>query len=413
MEYGQERRSRGGGTFAALSFPNYRIWFAGQMVSLLGTWMQTTAQGYLIYTITGNSPQFLGYVGFAGGIATWVFSLWGGVAADRVPRRGVLVVTQSLSMLLAFILAALNFAGVVAPWHIILLAFLLGVVNAFDAPARQAFVLELVDRGALTNAIALNSTMFNIAIVLGPAVGGFIYKLFGPAWCFAVNGVSFIAVIAALLSMKLAPFAPPSADRSAFRDMGEGLKTVLGSRLILAPILLIGIMSLFGMAFSTLIPAWAVQVLNGDVLTASFLQSARGLGAIVAALGIAAFVSLRYRGKVLTAASFIFPLMVLAFSFTRALPLSLGLLVCVGAANIVVNNLCNSLVQTLSPDPLRGRVMSVYILVFFGFMPIGALLAGILASALGEHLTVALTALLTLAGAAFIAVIAPGLKRLE
>ena len=212
-----ESRVRGpgvSGTFAALAYPNYRLWFFGQMVSLFGTWMQITALGYLVYEIT-RSPAYLGYTGFASGLASWIFTLWGGVVADRVPRRRLLVVTQVLSMLLAFLLSALVFAGVVAPWQIILLAFLLGVVNAFDAPARQAFVLEMVDRSVLTNAIALNSTMFNIAISAGPAAGGVVYALLGPAWCFAINGVSFVAVIAALLAMRLPP--PPRLPRAGPR----------------------------------------------------------------------------------------------------------------------------------------------------------------------------------------------------
>jgi predicted MFS family arabinose efflux permease len=228
-----------------------------------------------------------------------------------------------------------------------------------------------------------------------------------------VNGVTFIAVIVALLSMRLAPFQPPAVKSSAFRDLREGLRTVRDNRLILAAICLIGLVSLFGMSFATLIPAWAVEVLQGDVLTASWLLSARGLGAIVAALGIATFLSRRHRGLALTVGSFLFPLMVLAFSFTRGLAFSLLMLVGVGAANIVVNNLCNSLVQTLSPDALRGRVMGLYIMVFFGLMPLGALLAGFLAAKIGEHLTVALTALVTLAGAGCIAVLAPRLRRLE
>ena len=179
QDQARERAPAALGTFAALSYPNYRLWFFGQMVSLFGTWMQITALGYLVYELT-RSPAYLGYTGFASGLASWLFTLWGGVVADRVPRRSLLVVTQALSMLLAFVLAALAFAGVVAPWHIIVLAFLLGVVNAFDAPARQSFVLEMVDRTVLTNAIALNSTMFNIAIAVGPAAGGLAYALFGP-----------------------------------------------------------------------------------------------------------------------------------------------------------------------------------------------------------------------------------------
>jgi len=397
-------------TFAALSYPNYRLWFFGQMTSLFGTWMQSTAQGYLVYQLTG-SEAWLGYVGFASGAATWIFMLYGGVIADRIPRRSLLVITQTLSMVLAFILSALAFTRVVAPWHIVLLAFALGTVNAFDAPARQSFVLEMVDRHTLVNAIALNSTMFNAAMAVGPAMGGIAYALFGPGWCFAINGVSFIAVIAALAAMKLAPRARAPGTAGALADIRAGLRAVTGDRRILAIVLLMGAMSLFGMSFVTLLPAWAVQILGGDARTNGFLQSARGLGALVAALGIATFAQGRMRGRAMTIGSLLFPFLLLLFSLTRSLPLSLAVLVAVGAANIVVNNLANFLVQTMTPDALRGRVMAVYTLAFFGFMPIGSLLTGTVAASVGVPLTVVIGASGTLACAGAIALAVPSLRK--
>ncbi len=407
-----KRLPRARETFAALSYPNYRLWFFGQMVSLFGTWMQSTAQGYLVYELT-RSPAYLGYVGFASGIASWVFTIWGGVVADRVPRRGMIVVTQSASMILAFVLAALTFTRVVAPWHIVVLAFLLGVVNAFDAPARQAFVLEMVERPVLTNAIALNSTMFNIAIAVGPAAGGVVYAYLGPGWCFTVNGISFIAVIAALLSMRLPAWRPRSISASPFSDVKEGFRVVVGNRAILALIGLIGAMSLFGMSFATLVPAWAVKVLGGDSRTNGLLQSARGLGALIAALAIASAVSRGGRGRILVAGALAFPVLLAAFSFTRALPLSLLALMAVGASLIVVANLCNSLVQTLTPDAVRGRVMGIYLLVFFGFAPLGSLLAGQAAEHFGEHLTVGLAAALMLVSVLAVIARVPRLRKLE
>jgi predicted MFS family arabinose efflux permease len=398
-------------TFAALSYPNYRLWFYGQMTSLFGTWMQSTAQAYLVFQLT-KSEAYLGYVGFASGIASWVFMLYGGVVADRVSRRNLLVVTQSLSMLLAFVLAALTFLRVVAPWHIVVLAFCLGVVNAFDAPARQSFVLEMVDRPVLTNAIALNSTMFNVAISIGPAIGGLTYAWFGPAWCFTINGLSFVAVIAALAAMKLAPKGPPSVRRPAIAQVREGLAAVGGDRRILGLILLMGALSLFGMWFAVLIPAWAVQVLGGDARTNGFLQSARGIGALAAALVIASVAHRRVKGRLITLASLAFPVALLLFSFTRALPLSLLLLLAVGWANIFVNNLANALVQGLVADEVRGRVMSVYMLAFFGFMPIGALLAGSVAEALGAPLAIAISAGCFFACAAAMRFAVPAIRRL-
>ncbi|MBE3135404.1 MAG: MFS transporter, partial [Acidobacteria bacterium] len=294
------------GTFAALSYPSYRLWFFGQMTSLFGTWMQSAAQGYLVYELT-HSAAYLGYVSFASGIAMWVFTLYGGVVADRVPRRSLLVVTQGLSMLLALVLSALTFTRVVAPWHILGLAFLLGAVNAFDVPARQSFVIEMVGRDDLTNAIALNSMMFNAAVVAGPAIGGVTYALFGPGWCFAINGVSFVAVIAALLAMRLAPLAQPVRRSSALSEIREGLRVVAGDRGILALVALMGALSLFGMSYVTLMPAWAVRVLHGDARTNGFLQSARGLGALAAAFGIASLGRFRFRGRLLAAGSILFP----------------------------------------------------------------------------------------------------------
>jgi MFS family permease len=400
------------GAFAALSHPNYRMWFLGQMTSLFGTWMQSTAQGYLVFELT-RSPAYLGYVSFASGAAMWVFTLYGGVIADRVPRRSLLVVTQGLSMALAFILSALTFTRVVAPWHIIVLAFSLGVVNAFDVPARQSFVIEMVGREDLTSAIALNATMFNAAVAAGPAIGGLTYALFGPGWCFAINGISFIAAIAALLSMRMAPSSPPSRRSSALVEIREGLRAVRNDRAILALVILVGAASMFGMSSITLMPAWAVQVLNGDARTNGVLQSARGLGALAAALGIASLGRFRFRGLLLTAGSILFPAMLAVFSFTRALPASLTVLLVVGAANITINSLANSLVQTRTPDELRGRVMSIYNLFFMGLLPVGALLAGAIAEKGGAPLAVLVGAGGTLACATAIGIAVPSLRKAE
>lgn len=399
-------------TFAALAYPNYRLWFVGQMTSLFGTWMQTTAQGYLVYELT-HSEAYLGYVGFASGVATWAFTLYGGAVADRMPRRNLLVVTQTFAMLLAFILSLLTFLRIVAPWHIVVLAFFLGVVNAFDAPARQSFVLEMVDRPVLTNAIALNSMMFNTATAIGPMVGGLTYWLFGPAWCFAINGLSFLAVIAALLAMRLAPWTPPARRGSTFGEIREGFRAVVAERRILAIICLMASISLFGMSFATLVPAWAVQILHGDSRINGFLQSARGIGALGSALWIASIAHRRRKGRTITLASFLFPVMLFLFSLTRVLPLSLLAILGVGAANIMVNNLANALVQTLTPDAVRGRVMSIYMLSFFGFMPVGALLAGSIATVIGVPTTIVIGASGTLLCALAVALLVPSVRRLD
>lgn len=210
-------------TFTSLRYPNFRLWFFGQLVSLVGTWMQSAAQGYLMYELTHSSAQ-LGYVGFVGGLPSWFFTLYAGVIADRISRRKLLIITQSSMMLLAFVLAFLTFSQLVQPWHILTLAFFLGIANAFDAPARQSFTIEMVDRQDLTNAIALNSTMFTSALVVGPAVGGLAYAALGPGWCFTVNGITFIAVISALFLMKLQPPPPRPVKANSWAELLEGLK---------------------------------------------------------------------------------------------------------------------------------------------------------------------------------------------
>jgi MFS family permease len=392
-------------------WPNYRLWFFGQMTSLFGTWMQSTAQGYLVFELT-RSSAWLGYTGFAGGIASWLFTLLGGVLADRVRRRSILVVTQGLSMLLAFALSVLVFTRVVAPWHILVLAFLLGVVNAFDAPARQSFILEMVSREHLTNAIALNSTMFNAATIVGPAVGGLTYAAFGPGWCFVINGVSFVAVIAALLAMRLGP-APAAAPQRAVRvQVVEGLRAIAAERRILALIVLVALSSLFGFSFVTLMPAWAVKVLSGDARTNGLLQSARGAGALVSALGIASLGRFRGRGRLLTAGSLLFPVVMMGLSFARNLPFSLAGLFLAGTSFIMMFNLANALVQTLVPDAVRGRVMSVYNLAFLGMAPIGSLAIGATAERFGEPSALLVFGLASLACTGGIALAAPSLRRL-
>jgi MFS family permease len=399
-------------TFSSLKHPNYRLWFVGQLVSLFGTWMQSTAQGYLIYELT-HSPAYLGYVGFAAGLPSLLFTLYGGVVADRVSRRTLLVITQISMMILAFILAGLTFSGLIQPWHIVLLAFFLGVANAFDAPTRQAFVLEMVTREDLTNAIALNSMMFNSAMAVGPAVAGLTYALVGPAWCFTINGVTFLAVIAALLLMKLPRVVTPLRKTSALAEMKAGLRYVASTRVVQIVILNMAVTSLFGMGFVNLIPAWAVKILGGDATTNGLLQSARGIGALTGALMIAALGSIHGKGKLVSLGSFVFPGTMLIFMGIRWLPLALIMMMGIGWGQMVLMNSSNALVQTLVPDELRGRVMSVYTLSFFGFMPIGSLAAGAMAAGFGEPATGVLGSAVMLAFALLIYLRVPRLRQVD
>jgi MFS family permease len=399
------------GTFTALRHRNYKLWFQGQMISLFGTWMQSTALGFLIYELT-KSPAYLGWVGFAAGIPSWIFMLYAGVVADRMSRRNLLVITQTAMMLLAFLAAGLSFLHLIQPWHIIILAFCLGVANAFDAPPRQALVQELVAREDMTNAIALNRAMFNISVAIGPAVGGVTYALFGPAWCFAINGLSFVAVIAALLAMRLEPFKPRPHQGSVLADLKEGVSYVTHHPMIRTLISLIGMISLFGLSTQTLMPAWSVNILHGHATLNGLLQSGRGLGALAGALMIAALGRFTFRGRLLTVGSVAFPLLLMVFSFLRWPVLSIACLVGMGFAQIQVFNLANASVQSLTPDALRGRVMSVYSLIFFGAMPVGSLIVGEMAAWLGEPPTVMIGGLIVFAYSIFIYMAVPKVRKL-
>lgn len=383
-------------TFTALRYRNYRLWFMGQLSSLIGTWMQTTAQGFLVFQLT-NSPAYLGLVGFASGVPSLVFMMYGGVIADRMPRRNLLVVTQTFMMILAFILAILAFAGSVQPWHIVVLSLLLGTANAFDTPARQSFVSELVEREDLGNAIALNSTMFQAAMVVGPAAAGITYALLGPALCFTINAISFLAVITALLMMRVKPTVASLRATSAWQELRAGLYYIIAHPIIRTIIALVSLTSIFGMSFNVLFPDWAVVVLGGDATTNGWLQSARGVGSLSGALMIASLGRFKLKGKLLTIGSLVFPLALILFAQVRALPLSLLALFIVGWGYMSLFNMGNVLIQTHVDDELRGRVMSVYALAFGGLMPLGALLAGIVADQVGSPTTIVAGALITLA----------------
>jgi MFS family permease len=400
------------GTFASFRHRNYRLWFVGQLVSLIGTWMQNTAQGYLIYTITG-SAAYLGYVGFISGVPSWLFIMYGGLIADRMSRRTLLIITQSVMMVLAFILAGLVFLNIVQPWHILVLAFLLGVANAFDTPARQSLVVDLVEREDMTNAIAFNGTMFNAGLIIGPAIGAAVYALTGPAWCFTINGLSFIAVIIALAMMRIKPAPAPLRRGSAMEAIAEGFHYVRGNRLVLTLTLSTFVFNIVGFGPITLLPAWAVTILNGDVTTNGLLLSARGIGAVIGGLIIAAIASRGGRGKMWAASSILMPLIMVAFAISRDVPFSLVLMAFTGFTLVTVMNNSNAMVQALVPDELRGRVMGLYSLMFMGGGPLGALLVGVLADKTNEPFTFIVCAAGTLLFAVVIWFFRPEVRRME
>jgi MFS family permease len=310
-------------------------------------------------------------------------------------------------------LAILTFTNIVQWWHILILSFLLGVCNAFDAPARQAFVLEMVDRKDLTNAIALNSTMFNMAVVLGPAFGGLIYAWVGPGWCFTINAISFLAVIISLLLMKLKPFVPVKTDRSTLTDVKEGLKYVVNHPSARMLISNLSIITVFGLGIAALIPAWAVEVLGGGAATSGFLMAARGLGSLIGALLIASLGRIRFHGKIWTINSLILPVTMILFALFHRLVPSLLAMAGMGFTFMMIVNLSNAMVQTRISDEMRGRVMGVYTLFFFGAMPIGALISGWAADIIGEPLTVIICAIILLVFALLALWRQPALRAME
>ena len=383
-------------TFSALQYRNYRLWFYGQLVSLVGTWMQTTAQQYLIYDLS-NSTVLLGLVTFISGVPTILFSAFGGVVADRISRRTLMIITQTAMLLLAFILAVLVFTHTVQIWHILVLAALLGIANAFDAPARQAFASDLIeDQADLTNAIALNATMFNLAVVFGPAVSGMVYFLFGPAWCFTINGISFIAVIIALLMMKIKKTERKPVRVNMFKEIGDGIRFVRSKPDILWLILFVGVVSFFGFGFISQSPAWAKGVLLGDERINGWMLTMRGVGSLVGALIVAALGRRRLQGKLWAIGSIILPVCMILFAIIPWLPvansmmvlLTMTMLVITGLGLMLVTNTTNAMVQTRTPDHFRGRVMGIYVVIFQGGMPIGSLLVGAIAAVIGLPLAI-------------------------
>jgi MFS family permease len=369
-------------TFAALRHRNYRLFFTGQLISLIGTWMQTVAQAWLVFALT-NSPLYLGIVSFASSIPALTLSLGAGVIIDRVPKRTLLIITQISSMLLAFVLAADVFVGLVQPWHIVVLSFLLGAVNAFDSPARQAFVVEMVEREDLMNAIALNSAIFNTARIIGPTLAGIALALVGAAWCFFLNGISFIAVIVGLWMMHIQPLIAARRAVSPLAQLREGLTYIRHTSVVSTIITIIAVANLFAFGYSTLMPAFAEDILNSGPTGLGLLSAAVGIGALAGALVIASMGNLKHKGLLLTLGNLFFPALALLFSFSTNFTFSFVLLMGIGLGFMIQNATANTLIQTTVPDELRGRVMSVYMMVFNGFFPLGSLLAGFIAQQFG------------------------------
>ncbi len=394
-----ENRSRFHDLVRSLRHRNFQLFFSGQLISLIGTWMQNIAQAWLVYRLTGSS-LLLGLVGFAGQIPIFLFAPLGGLAADRWNRHHVVIGTQVASMILAFILAGLTLFHVVQVWEIIVLAALLGVVNAFDVPARQSFLIEMVVREDLMNAIALNSSMFNGARVVGPAIAGILVARIGEGWCFFANAVSYIAVIIGLLMMKLGPLRTASKDSSPFEHIAEGFRFVRRTKPILALVLLIGLVSLVAVPYSVLMPIFADRVLHNGAHGLGILMGATGIGALLGALTLAIRRGVQGLGRVVGLSAGGFGVSLILFAFSRSFWLSVALLIPVGYAVMLQMSSSNTLIQAMVPDELRGRAMAMYTMMFMGMAPVGSLFAGALADKIGAPWTVALGGLGAIAGAA-------------
>ena len=389
--------------FRALYSRNYRLFFGGQGISLIGTWMQQIAMGWLVYRFT-NSAFLLGLIGFSSQICSFFFSPFAGIISDRWNRHHILVVTQSLAMLQAFILAFLTLMGIIGVHHLIILAIFLGFVNSFDMPTRQAFVVEMVEkREDLGNAIALNSFLFNGARLVGPSIAGILISILGEGMCFLLNGFSFLAVIIALLAMKMTSNKKDSEKIQVLQGVKEGFTYALGFPPIRIIIFFLGWISLVGMASTTLMPVFARDILHGDSKTYGFLMAAIGVGAIIGAIFLASRRSVLGLGRIIVIASGIFGIGLISFSLSHVRWLSFLLLLIAGFGMMVHMASSNTILQTMVDDDKRGRVMSLYTMAFMGMAPFGSLAGGSLAGRIGAPYTLIMAGTSCILGSFFFA----------
>ena len=398
-------------TFSALQHRNFRLYIGGQLISTIGTWMQIIAQGWLVYELS-HSELMLGVVGFASAVPALIVTPWGGVVVDRVPKRNLLVATQATSMVMALILSFLVFSGLVQVWHVVALAAVLGIVNAFDGPARQAFVVDMVGRQDMPNAIAINSIMFNSARIFGPAIGGLLLAQVGSAWCFLLNGLTFIAVIIGLLMMRLPKHAPKFSGLSPLAQLRSGVIYAAQRDDVKALLLMALSLSLFGITYSTVLPAFVDQVLGRGASAFGAINAASGVGAICAAVMIARNGDKGGRGAWLGRLAIFFPVVLILFANNTNYMMSLGLAVLLGIGFMAQFTLINTLLQTSIADEMRGRVMSLYTLTFFGLTPFGNLAMGAVAERWGLSLAISVSAALALCMSAIVLFKSPKLRAL-
>jgi MFS family permease len=405
-------RALAAGTFAAFRHRDFRIFYSGQILSLVGTWMQSTAQGWLVLELT-DSELLLGLVTAAGSLPILLFTLYAGVVADRRDKRDIILTAQCCALVLALALAVLTSTGTITIAWILGLVFLLGIANAFEIPTRQSFFVELVGKEDLTNAIALNSSAFNLTRVVGPALAGMLIGSLGIAACFYANAVSYLAVITGLLCMSRRPARPSPAVVSLRENLGEGLRFIWGQRLTSALVGLVAIASIFGFPYAMLLPVFARDVLHVGAQGLGWLLSATGAGALAGGITVAVIAGRVRRGPLLLTSAACFAVLIGAFSFSRSLPLSLLLLAGAGFSVIPFTATVNALLQSLAPDELRGRVMSVYVFMFLGMTPVGSLQAGAMARWLGAPAALSVSAALFLCAIAFAATRVPELREVR
>ena len=388
-------------TLRALGSRNFRLFFAGQTVSLVGTWIQQIAMSWLVYRLTGSAVM-LGMVGFVGQLPGLVITPFAGVAADRWNRHRMVIATQTGAMLQALALAALVLTGTVRVWHILALSAVVGIVNGFDVPARQAFLVELVeDRDDLPNAIALNSSMFNGARLIGPAIAGALIAVVGEGVCFLINGLSYVAVLAALLAMRVPRRAVPTGRGNVLAELREGFRYGWSFPPVRTVLLFLALASLIAQPYTVLMPVVATRVLHGGANTMGVLMAMTGLGALTGALYLAGRASVVGLGRVIARAGTLFGLALIGVAWSRSVWLSCVLLVLAGLGMMVHAAGSNTMLQTLAEDRMRGRVISLYTLAFLGTAPLGSLYAGLVAQRLGAPATIGIGGAATLVGAAF------------
>lgn len=406
---------RGGGVafmLRALGHRNYRLFFSGQSVSLVGTWMTRIATSWLVYRLTG-SALLLGVVGFAGQIPSFLLAPFAGVLVDRWNRHRLLVATQVLSLIQSLALALLALGGRINIHHVIWLSVFQGLINAFDMPARQAFVVEMVERREdLPNAIALNSSMVNATRLLGPSLGGVIIAWVGEGWCFMIDAVSYVAVVASLLAMKVTPrMTEPVKEKKMLRQLREGFAYAARFAPIRKVLVLLAIVSLVGMPYTVLMPVFADEVLRGGPNTLGLLMAASGVGALAGAMFLAARKSVLGLGTFIPVTAAAFGAGLIGFSFSRVLWLSLVLMVVTGCGFMVQMAASNTVLQTIVDEDKRGRVMSFYTMAFMGTAPFGSLLAGSVADRIGAPHTLLFGGVGCILGALWFALSLPALRR--